>query len=237
MSDIKTRIKDFISTQGLTVQAFEKICGLSNGYISSMRKGFGTDKLNNVLINFPELNRDWLLYGEGEMLKRPSVPEKLDTDVQENNEGLHMIPFYDAETTGGFNGLVSSSNTEVSLSGYINAGDWFGGYETAAIRHVGDSMTEYPDGCILVVKEVRQWRLLVPGRNYVIETDEYRVTKRIQNGHSKNLIALYSSNQERYADGRLIYEPFEVDLDDIRRIFSVLGYIVNQSGRPTLIQP
>lgn len=34
-----------------------------------MRKGFGVDKLNNVLSVFPELNREWLLYGEGEMLK------------------------------------------------------------------------------------------------------------------------------------------------------------------------
>ena len=33
-----------------------------------MRKGFGVDKLNNVLRAFPELNRDWLLYGEGDML-------------------------------------------------------------------------------------------------------------------------------------------------------------------------
>lgn len=237
MNPIKERLHQFIEHKGIAPANFERIAHLSNGVVTKTDVGLSKKSITLICEAFPELNRSWLEIGEGEMLKRPSVPEKLDTDVQENNEGLHMIPFYDAETTGGFNGLVSSSNTEVSLSGYINAGDWFGGYETAAIRHVGDSMTEYPDGCILVVKEVRQWRLLVPGRNYVIETDEYRVTKRIQNGHSKNLIALYSSNQERYADGRLIYEPFEVDLDDIRRIFSVLGYIVNQSGRPTLIQP
>lgn len=34
-----------------------------------MRKGYGSDKLRNVLTAFPELNREWLLYGEGEMLK------------------------------------------------------------------------------------------------------------------------------------------------------------------------
>ncbi len=145
-----------------------------------------------------------------------------------------MIPFYDAETTGGFEGAVSSSSEPVRLVDYINAIDWFDGRKTAAIRPVGDSMTEYPNGCILAVKEVRNRALLVPGRNYVIETDEYRITKRVQRGSSRDTIALYSTNRETYADGRLIHEPFEVSLEDVRRIFSVLGYIVNQQGETRL---
>lgn len=158
-----------------------------------------------------------------------------DANVSENN-GMHRIPFYDAETTGGYNDKVSSSNTDVSLKGYINAGDWFDGRETAAIRHVGDSMVEYPNGCILAVRQVLKLNLLVPGRNYVIETDEYRVTKRVQHGSSRETLALYSTNKEKYDDGRLIYEPFEVELSEIRRVFSVLGYIVSQSGESRLIK-
>lgn len=53
----------------MTIKAFEERCGMSNGYISSMRKGLGANKLNNVLTQFPELNREWLLYGEGTMLR------------------------------------------------------------------------------------------------------------------------------------------------------------------------
>lgn len=148
----------------------------------------------------------------------------------------HKIPFYDAETTGGFNDRVSASDTPVSFKGYIYAGDWWDGQETAAIRHVGDSMIEYPDGCILAVRQVRKRTLLVPGRNYVIETDEYRVTKRVQRGSTPDTLALYSTNREKYDDGRLIYEPFEVELSEVRRIFAVLGYIVSQSGESRLIQ-
>lgn len=65
---IKERTYAFIEYKGITVKKFEELCSLSNGYVSSMRKGFGEDKLNNVLNMFPELNRDWLIYGEGEML-------------------------------------------------------------------------------------------------------------------------------------------------------------------------
>lgn len=70
-STIKDRAIAFIKLKGLSMRDFERSCGLSTGYITSMRKGFGAEKLNNVLIAYPDLNRDWLLYGEGEMLKSP----------------------------------------------------------------------------------------------------------------------------------------------------------------------
>lgn len=79
---IKERIIDFINSKGMPIKQFEEKCNLSNGYISSMRKGFGTGKLENVLNAFPELNRNWLLYGEGTMLNSedsnilPSIEKK-----------------------------------------------------------------------------------------------------------------------------------------------------------------
>ena len=230
---VKDRIKLFIKNKGLSQAKFEKAAGLSNGYVNGIKSAPGADKLQNIFDAFPDLNTSWLLTGEGEMLKEEqsaTQPEDEEPRDPVPNDRGHMIPFYDAETTGGYSGIVSSSAESVQLSGYVNAGDWFDGRETAAIRHVGDSMVEYPSGCILAVKEVRNRELLVPGRNYVIETDEYRITKRVQRGSSRNTIALYSTNKETYADGRLIYEPFEVSLEDVRRIFSVLGYIVSQQG-------
>lgn len=237
---IKNRIDEFIAVQGIKRSVFEKSCGFSNGYTRNLKENPSASKIEDILNAYPELNRVWLLSGDGEMLKE-SVSDNVELDpIVETKAGrdkAHMIPFYDAETTGGFQGRVSSSTEEVTLKGYINAGDWFDGRETAAIRHCGDSMLEYPNGCVLAVREVREFRLLVPGRNYVIETDEYRVTKRVQKGSEKGCIALYSTNQEKYVDGRLIYEPFEVFFEDIRRIFAVLGYIVNQSGEAQLVRP
>lgn len=73
METIKSRVYAFLELKGITVSKFEERCGLSNGYVSSMRKGFGTEKLSNVLSEFPELNRDWLLFGEGPMLKSADI--------------------------------------------------------------------------------------------------------------------------------------------------------------------
>ncbi len=66
---INERVKLFAKSKGLKVKQFEDICGMSNGYVASMRKGMGLEKLQNVLAAFPDLNRDWLLYEEGDMLK------------------------------------------------------------------------------------------------------------------------------------------------------------------------
>lgn len=68
-NSVKERTIKFISYKGLKMKEFEAMANLSTGYVTSMRKSFGEEKLKNVLTAFPELNRDWLLYGEGSMLK------------------------------------------------------------------------------------------------------------------------------------------------------------------------
>ncbi len=229
------RLEFFQNYIGLTNNAFAVKCGLNpSNYGKMLRGGLSFTQRSVALIGdaFPQLNMTWLMTGEGEMLRAAeSTTDATDKSME------RAIPFYDVETTGGYNGRVSSSDTSGEVVGYIQPGGWFDGKETAAIRHVGDSMVEYPDGCVLAVREVTERRLLVPGRNYVIETNEYRVTKRIQRGSTPNTIALYSSNEEKYDDGRLIHEPFEIALEDVRRIFGILGYIVNQSGEYRLIKP
>lgn len=75
---VKDRVKVFAEYKKMTISKFEEMCELSNGYIAAMRKGFGQEKLNNVLKAFPELNREWLLYGEGTMLKNEAVMSPAD---------------------------------------------------------------------------------------------------------------------------------------------------------------
>ena len=72
---VKDRTIQFIKYKGISMKTFEEQCNLSTGYVTSMRKGYGSEKLSNVLKAFPELNREWLLYGEGEMLNGGIVQE------------------------------------------------------------------------------------------------------------------------------------------------------------------
>lgn len=93
MSTVKDRTIEFVKFKGITMKTFEQKCGLSTGYVTSMRKGFGSDKLSNVLMAFPELNRDWLLYGEGEMIKGSvSQTSHGDNSPNINGNGNHLEP-------------------------------------------------------------------------------------------------------------------------------------------------
>ena len=83
---VKDRVKVFAEYKKMTISKFEEMCDLSNGYIAAMRKGFGQEKLNNVLTAFPELNREWLLYGEGEMLKVPATLTVYNPSSEERQE-------------------------------------------------------------------------------------------------------------------------------------------------------
>lgn len=87
---VKERTIKFVKHKGITMKSFEDRCGLSTGYVTSMRKGYGVGKLNNVLNAFPELNRDWLLYGEGEML-RATYTQNVDKSKNFTQTGNVMI--------------------------------------------------------------------------------------------------------------------------------------------------
>jgi hypothetical protein len=39
-------------------------------------------------------------------------------------------------------------------------------------------------------------------------------------------ITAYSSNEDKYTDGRLMHEPIDIDVNDIIHISLVLGYVV-----------
>lgn len=135
------------------------------------------------------------------------------------------IPFYDdIATIGGINDLmVDTDNGQSHVSEWIDAGDWFP-EATAAIRHYGDSMVEYPSGSILALKRVNDRRLIINGRNYVIETSEFRITKQIQDDGGDYIIA-YSSNKDTYPDGHQIHSPIRIPKDTIRHIDLVLGCV------------
>ena len=87
--DIKERIKQFADSKGIPIYKFESTAGLSNGYVNGIRKGIGSEKLSDILRAFPELNRNWLLFGEGEMLRTGAPAE---ASVSEDTPPPQLIP-------------------------------------------------------------------------------------------------------------------------------------------------
>lgn len=223
MENILDRISKIADNKGISIGRFESSIGASKGVLSraiANKTDIQAKWIVAIGDNYPEISPEWLLTGKGEMIKG----EKNEQSVKEKR----LIPFFDDVTTiGGCNSISAAVDGCMPASDYIDAGDWFS-EAMAAIRHYGDSMVEYPSGCILVIKKVEDLRLILWGHNYVVETTEFRITKRLQKGADDTTIVAYSSNTETYQDGRQIHEPKVIPLEAVRSIWLVLGYVVKE---------
>lgn len=73
---ITDRILRFIELKDINKNQFYKKTGLSNGFLDKVRD-IGASKIEQILTTFPEINPEWLLTGNGDMLKTAgSVAEK-----------------------------------------------------------------------------------------------------------------------------------------------------------------
>lgn len=71
-SSVKQRLILFLEYKNITKNKFEKLCGLSTGYIKNMRVSIQPNKIKNIAAIFPDLNTGWLLTGMGEMVLKKS---------------------------------------------------------------------------------------------------------------------------------------------------------------------
>ena len=69
--NVKDRVSEYCKRKNIAISRFEKEAGLSNGYFNQVKKRPSLDKLESIGKAFPDLNKDWLLTGEGEMLNAP----------------------------------------------------------------------------------------------------------------------------------------------------------------------
>ena len=227
-NDVVSRIKELMSYYSINSLTLSKELGYkSSETISRLFRDGGAIPSYDIIYDISnkfEINTDWLITGRGSMLKSEGrSPRGEQEEVLPTKKNL--IPFYDdVSTIGGLNDRVANTDPN-SPSEWIDAGDWFP-EATAAIRHYGDSMVEYSSGSILALRRVDDQRLIMNGRNYVIETSEYRVTKQLQDDGDHFMA--YSTNRETYPDGRQIHAPFSIPKDAIRYIYLVLGCVTKE---------
>uniref|UniRef100_UPI003FF117B6 S24 family peptidase n=1 Tax=Phocaeicola plebeius TaxID=310297 RepID=UPI003FF117B6 len=191
------------------MKEFEELCKLSSGYVTSMRKGYGQEKLNNVLTVFPELNREWLLYGEGSMLNEDLSCTSSLKKKEEKSDTRPRIP-YDAAAgtlTETIEGVTEYQCEEVPV---ISA---FPHYDFT-IRVVGRSMEpEYFAGDEVACLKVNEKRFLQWGRVHVLDTTQGVVIKRIYD--DGDCITCRSYNPE--------FPDFSIPKEDIRSYNLVVG--------------
>ena len=229
MGTIKERIYEFCSEKGIKIRDFERACDLSNGYVSSMRTGIGHGKLNNVLLAYPDLNRDWLLYGEGEMLvSSPNKHEEtpaIKTEVCEENPKLNKIlanykqlPLVTQTAVAGFGNNDFAIN-EADVKEYYIVPKFRYHQVDFMIEISGSSMyPKYNSGDVVACTILRDGAFIQWNKCHIVATREQGILcKRLMPGSSEDCLKMVSDNEN--------YPPFEVPKSDITGIALVVGVI------------
>lgn len=201
------RLRALIENMGLSVNRFEIACGLSNGSVSKVGQQISTKMLEKIQAQYPNVNRDWLLTGNGEML----VAEEPVT-----TEEVVMVPLYNLDARGGFgtNEVLEPEYVDTLMPfscSMARPGD-------IAIHVYGNSMyPKYPNGTILLIRQLETWYEYVElGAAYVIETtDGQRYLKNVCGAEREGFFLLKSINPE--------FDPSEMPKTLIRHMFRVVA--------------
>ena len=195
---VKERLVKYLRYHKIGQNRFENLAGISNGYISNLKSSPGTEILLKILNAAPDLNKDWLLTGEGEMLKQE--------EVHLSAEG---IPYYEnLLVTAGESGALT--NDGETPTGFINLPAVAGKY---CFPVIGCSMEpEIRAGEIVVADDVYSWDRIDPDKVYLIITHEDRMIKHLEvDQEDDSILWCVSPN----------YKRFSIMKQDIKRIFKI----------------
>ena len=245
-SIIKKNILQFIEYKGITAYKFYKETGISRG-ILSQNNGLSEENTLRFLAYFPEVNAEWLLTGNGEMLKtkskinvlkknediyedinedKPNVKKRYaielaekptNTGIEANNLGNAGIPLIPIDAMAGF-GTGAVQVMHYDTSKYI-VPEFSELNVDFMIRVKGSSMVpKYNSGDLVACKKLVITDIFFQwNKVYVLDTEQGALIKRVKKGSRDNYILLISDNQN--------YDPFELHLSKIFAVALVVGVI------------
>jgi transcriptional regulator with XRE-family HTH domain len=73
---VKERLKEYLKYKGIGQRPFSLSMGLSANYVNAIRKSIPLDTLAMIETKYPDLSKDWLLTGRGEMLREDKSQDK-----------------------------------------------------------------------------------------------------------------------------------------------------------------
>ena len=213
------RFDKYMKYKGLNDNKVTIQLALSVGTLGKSRKSDRdlSDKVVEKILNFyTDLNRVWLLTGEGEMIKNNLIPQQYfggDTEKQKSGEPqMFIVPLMPISAKGGtldeFSRSIMENDCEKVLSP-IKGADF-------AITVCGDSMSpDYPSGCHILIKKIEERAFIDWGKVFVLDTVNGTIIKKLMPvADDPSKIRCISINPE--------YPPYEISLEYVRGIYRVL---------------
>lgn len=215
MNNIRQRLIDIAKYKGVSVRAFEELCGLNRGNISNLaiNGNIGSGKLSKIIDAIPEIDSEWLLTGRGKMLAE-GIQRGWPISQLDNNTEIEMRPRIPLDAAAGSLSIMAESVSDAECERYPVI-PRFPRYDFT-IMVKGDSMEpEFQSGDEIACRLIDQPSFIQWGRPHVLDTTQGVVLKRIYN--KTNTILCHSDNN--------LYQDFEIPKGDILHIAIVVGTV------------
>ena len=186
-----------------TLASLERSMGLTKNSLTKIGDGANTRTILKVVEKIPQLNIEWLLTGEGGMVKA---------------EAQGVLPLLPFSAVAGF--LSDNNNDESVFEDAFVVPDFTKRGAEFAIRVDGDSMSpRFQSGEILAVKIVRDPSFFQWGRVYVLSTTQGCVIKKLYpDPDDDNSVICRSEDTAGYPD-------YSLPKSDILHVAIVIGHI------------
>lgn len=172
---------------------------------SGKTKNISAKMADKIISAFPEIDRSWLLTGEGSMMKVSAEA------VTPHNRIRYWV---DVDATAGgvtlFDDQVTTKYIDLDIPEFRDCTD--------AVNLYGDSMLPlYKSGQIIILKEWME-SFIDYGNVYLVITKKgNRMVKYLRKGSDAQHVLCVSENKD--------FDPFEIEKDDILRLYLVKGGI------------
>lgn len=206
----KDRILQFIDYKGVSKNKFYIETGISNGILDK-KSGLSMDTIEKFYSTYPEINPEWLLTGEGNMLKEHNnLPIAVKT--YNPDEGIPLIP------TEAMGGVASGEVSVLELDCERYVIPMFKGADFLIPVKGSSMIPKYNSGDIVACKKVPMQDIFFQwNKVYVLDTNQGAIIKRVAKSEEKYCIKIVSENPN--------YEPFDLHLSQIYSIAIVIGVV------------
>ncbi|MCL2328940.1 MAG: hypothetical protein FWC39_10590 [Bacteroidetes bacterium] len=209
---IQERVIQYIDLKGITPYKFCKDLGFSMGYLDK-RGAIGTDKYLKIIEYYNDINPEWLLKGNGTMLKGV---ESTHVAIQANDSDVKFVYLYDTSASAGygnFNELIKSENI---INKYIIPD--FRDIDFMIYVKGSSMYPKYSSGDIIACRILHESKFIQWGKVYVVATREQGLlVKRLKKSVQTDHITALSDN--------VSYDSFDIPNDEVVGLALVVGVL------------
>lgn len=207
----KQKLRQYLEIKGISYNEFYRKNGFAEGFLNGSRS-FSVEKLKSIIRNYPDLNVNYLLFGEGDPINELETKILLDPEVayeEKAKEGF--APYYELPVSAGNDQPIFAEDQKADY--YIQ----IPGVKAKAYFPIHGASMEplIRSGDFIGVDEMESWDHLDPEKIYLIITKNDRMIKHLQAHESDDdLLMCLSPN----------YKPFTLRKENIIAIYKVVFY-------------